>query len=66
MPKFWPPVFLFFFTNLASSVTTYHGQLSSCKTLEKTNDPILSKLSDGRTNGQTDRRIDGQMDRKAD
>ena len=37
----------FFFKNLASLVTRYHGQLSSCTT-EKTNDPILRKLSDGR------------------
>ena len=39
----------FFLKNLASSVTRYYGQLSSCKTSEKTNDPILKKLSDGRT-----------------
>ena len=44
----------FFFKNLASSVTRYHGQLSSCTISEKTNDPILRKLSDGRTDGQTD------------
>ena len=48
---------------MASSVTRYHGQLSSCTIIEKTNDPILKKLSndgwaDGRTNGQTDRRRD--------
>ena len=42
--------------NLASSVTTYHGQLSPCTISEKTNDPILRKLSDGRTDRQTDRR----------
>ena len=29
----------FFFSNLASSVTRYHGQPSSCTILEKTNDP---------------------------
>ena len=46
----------FFFGNLASSVTRYHGQLSSCTISEKTNDPILRKLSDGRTDGQTDGR----------
>ena len=43
----------FFLKNLASSVTRYHGQLSSCTISEKTNDPILRKLSarpkDGRT-----------------
>ena len=37
--------FFFFFKNLASSVTRYYGQPSSC-TIEKTNDPILRKLSD--------------------
>ena len=42
----WPP----------SSVTRYHGQLSSCTISKKTNDPILRKLSDGRTDG----RIDGR------
>ena len=35
-----------FFKNLALSVTRYHDQLSSC-TIEKTNDPISRKLSDG-------------------
>ena len=48
--------FFFFFKNLASSVTRYHGQLSSCTISEKTNDPILRKLSDVRTDGWTDRR----------
>ena len=45
MPAIW-----FFFKNLASSVTKYHGQLSSCKISEKINDPILRKFRDGRTN----------------
>ena len=40
-----------FFMNLASSVPKYHGQLSSCTISEKTTDPILRKVSDGRTNG---------------
>ena len=40
--------------NLAPSVTRYYGQLSPCT--EKTYDPILRKLSDGRTDGQTDGR----------
>ena len=46
----------FFFPqkNLAPSVTRYHGQRSSCTISEKTNDPILRRLSDGRTDGQTD------------
>ena len=38
--------FFFFFKNLASSVTRYHGQLSSCTISEKTNDPILRKRTD--------------------
>ena len=42
----------FFFKNLALSTTRYHGQLSSCTISEKTNDPILRKLSDGRNDGQ--------------
>ena len=44
----------FFGKNLASSVTRYHGQPSSCTISEKTNDPILRKISDGRTDRQTD------------
>ena len=42
---------LFFFKNLVSSVTGYHGQLSSCTISDKNNDPTLGKLSDGRTDG---------------
>ena len=43
--------------NLASSVTRYHGHLSSCTISEKTNDPILRKFSDdGWMDGRTDRR----------
>ena len=30
---------------------SYHGHLKSCTTSEETNDPILRKLSDGRTDG---------------
>ena len=44
---------IFFFQNLAPSVTRFHGHLWSCTILEKTDDPILRKLSDGRTEGQT-------------
>ena len=46
---------IFFFKNLASWVTRYHGQLSSCTISEKANDPILRKLSDRRTDGWRDR-----------
>ena len=46
----------FFFKNLASSVTRYHGQLSSCTISKKTNNPILRKLSNGGTDGPTDGR----------
>ena len=35
--------------NLFSSITSYHGHLSSCTISEKTNDPILKKFSDRRT-----------------
>ena len=35
--------------NLASSLTRYHGQLSSWKMSEKTNDSILRKFSDRQT-----------------
>ena len=45
--------FFFFFQKLlASSVTRYHGQLSSCTISEKTDNLILTKLSDGRTDGR--------------
>ena len=50
---------MFFFKNLALSVK-YHGQLSSCKILKKTIDPILRKLSDGRTDRQTGGQTDGE------
>ena len=43
-----------FFKNLAAPVTKYQGQVSACKISEKTNDPILRKFSDGRTDGQSD------------
>ena len=51
-----PSLYEFFF-NLALSVTRGYGQLS-CTISEKTNDPILRKLSDGRKDGQTDRQMD--------
>ena len=44
--------FFFFFKNLAALVIRFHGQLS-CTISEKTNNPILRKLSDRRTDGQT-------------
>ena len=52
----------FFFKNLASSVTRYNGQISSCTISDKTNDPILRKLRDGRTERRADRRTDGKSD----
>ena len=42
----------FFFKNMALLVARCHGQLSSSTISEKTNDPILRKLSDGRTDGR--------------
>ena len=47
-----------FFTNLTPSVTICDGQLSSCAISEKTNDPILRKISDGWTDRWTDRQTD--------
>ena len=56
------PILANFFKNLPASVTRYHGQLFLCTISEKTNNPILRKLSDGGTDGQTDRRTDEQTD----
>ena len=49
---------IFFFKNLDLSLTRYHGQLSSCTISEKTDDPILRKFSDGRSDRRTDRRTE--------
>ena len=49
-----PANFFFFFKNLTPSDNRYHGQLSSCTISVRTNDLILRKLSDGRTDGRTD------------
>ena len=48
--------FFFFLKNLALQVTRYRGQLSWYTLSEKTNDPNLRKLSDGRTDRQMDRK----------
>ena len=45
---------------MALPVTRCHGQLSSCRISVKTNEPILRKLSDGRTEGGIE---DRQMDK---
>ena len=42
----------------SSSVTRYLGQLSSLTISEKTNDLIMRKINDGRTDGQTDKRTE--------
>ena len=70
-PKFEPPFLLlslfvclfvfwvFFFQNLASSVTKYHGQLSSCRLSEKQTVCTFERLflrQINFTNRQTDRR----------
>ena len=39
--------------NLASSFSRYYGQPSSYTISEKTNDPVLRKFSDGRTDRRT-------------
>ena len=57
-PHFGPKCALpiFFFLNLASSVTRYHGHLLLCIVSEETNDPIiLRKFSDGSTGRRMDR-----------
>ena len=46
----------FFFKNVASSVKRYYGQLLLRTISEKTNDPILRKFCDRRTDRQTDGR----------
>ena len=48
--------FIFFFTKtwLCHSLDIMNGQLSSCTKSEKTNDPILKKLSDGWAGGLMD------------
>ena len=48
----------FFFKYLALSVTRYHGQVSSCTILEKTNNPISRKLSERQKDRQRDRLMD--------
>ena len=52
-PNSGSQIYIYFFKNLAPSATRYHGHLSSCTISEKSNDPILRKLSDGQTNVQT-------------
>ena len=50
----------FFSKDLASSVTMYHGQLSSCIISVKTNDLILKKFRDGWMGRQTDSDFTGR------
>ena len=61
MINFWPdlgPLGPNFLKNLASLVTRYHGQLSSCTISKKTNNPVMRKLSNRRTDGRTDWQTD--------
>ena len=55
LDPYWAQIWAqnFIFKNLASSVTRHHGQLSSCTTSEKTNDPVLRKLTDEWTDLRT-------------
>ena len=46
----------FFFKNLALSISIHHTSYHHVQYQKKTNDPILKKFSDGRTDGQTDGR----------
>ena len=55
-PKFGPPKFCFKY--LVLLVTRYHGLISSCTISEKTNDPILRKLSNRQMDRPTERRKD--------
>ena len=48
----------FFPKNPALSLFYVYGPLTSCKKLEKTNEPILRTLHHGQTDGQMDRRTD--------
>ena len=43
---------------MAFSVPGYYGQLSPCKKSEKTNDPILKKVTEERMDGWTDGQTD--------
>ena len=43
-----------FFKKILLSHTTKLGSLTPCQVLEKTNEPILRKLTDRRKDGQTD------------
>ena len=43
----------FFFLNLAPSVTRYHGQLSSCTTIQSWENLMTDGQKDGRTDGRT-------------
>ena len=56
---------IFFFKNLALSVTRYYGQLSSCTISEKTNDSIVRQVY-GQTDGWMDGQTDGWMGRRTD
>ena len=62
MAQMWAAKFFF----LASPVTRYHDQLSSCTISEKTNYSILRKFSEGGTNRQKDRLTDRQTDRQTE
>ena len=57
-PWFSPNLGHQIFFQKSPPVTRYHGQLLSCTILEKTNDPILRKFSDGWTKRQTDGQTD--------
>ena len=52
-PNSGSQIYIYFFKNLAPSATRYHGHLSSCTISEKSNDPILRKLREGRTDRPT-------------
>ena len=49
-----------FFKNLALSISIHHTSYHHVQYQKKTNNPILKKFSDGRTDGQTDEHTDGR------
>ena len=52
------------YANPSSSVTRYYGQVSSCKISEQTNDPILTKFSDGRMDESNFIRLSSSVQQK--
>ena len=56
----------FFPKNPTLSHITRYGPLTPCYVSEKTNEPILRKLTDRRKDGRKDRQTDGRTDGRTD